>query len=121
MNNILEHRGYKGEVKLSIEDGCLHGKVIGIHDVVSYEGENIGQIKLRFEEAVDDYIEFCLERGKEPNKPIYESLHINNLDLEVCVNIIALANEQSKSVSETVQDALVAYIAIKRHEALVSA
>lgn len=59
--NILEYNGYKAEVSVSFTDGILHGKIIGIADLVSFEAESIYKIKRAFREAVDYYVLTLLE------------------------------------------------------------
>jgi len=68
MADNLEHKGYFGSVEYSSRDDVLHGKVIGINDVVTYEGASVKELKEAFEGSVDDYLETCKELGKEPNR-----------------------------------------------------
>lgn len=68
MKNHLEYKGYHGTVNFNEEDNVLFGKIIGINDLVNYEAESVGELRDAFAEAVDDYLETCLEFGKEPNK-----------------------------------------------------
>ena len=39
MKNTMEYKGYIGSVEFSEEDCILYGKVMGIHSLISYEGE----------------------------------------------------------------------------------
>ncbi len=57
MNDILEHKGYKGTVEYSSEDNILFGKVIGIKGLISYEGQSIEELKVDFMSAIDDYMD----------------------------------------------------------------
>ena len=66
MNNVLKHKDFLGSIEYSPEDGVLFGKILGIDDLVSYDGTSITEIKQAFEEAVDDYFETCAEIGKKP-------------------------------------------------------
>lgn len=67
----LSYKGYTGSVEYSPEDGCLFGKVQGLYGtLISYEGNSVEEIKKDFEEAIDDYLESCKERGIEPAKPL---------------------------------------------------
>ncbi len=68
MEDYLKHGGYLGSVKFSAEDGVLHGEIIGINDLVNYEGISIVELKKAFEESVNDYLETCTALEKEPNK-----------------------------------------------------
>lgn len=68
MNDILEYMGYCANVHFSAEDDTFYGKVFGINDLVSFEGETVKKLKQAFNEAVDDYLETCRETGKDPDK-----------------------------------------------------
>lgn len=68
MNNILEYKGYFTKVEYSAEDNILFGKIEGIRDLVTFECENVKDLEKEFHEAVDDYLAFCADLGKEPNK-----------------------------------------------------
>lgn len=69
MNEILSHNGYSGSVEVSLEDGCLHGKILFIEDIITYEGGNVEELKNSFIEAVDRYLAYCDETGRPANKP----------------------------------------------------
>ena len=68
-NNVIEYKGYHTHVEYSAEDRVLHGKIEGIKDLVTFECENAAEAEKAFQEAVDDYLLFCEDVGKEPNKP----------------------------------------------------
>lgn len=76
MNNILEYKGYNGTVEYSAEDNVLFGKVIGIKNLISYEGKSVEELKTDFEDAIDDYIEYCAENNIEPEKTYKGSLNV---------------------------------------------
>ncbi len=69
MTETLKFKGYHGSIEFSIEDDCLHGRLLGIDDIITYEGISVKEIKAAFEEAVDDYLQLCTELGKNPEKP----------------------------------------------------
>ena len=76
MNNILEYNGYYGSVHYSSKDEVFHGKIIGINDLVSFEGDSAADLKAAFKEAVEDYLETCKELNKEPDKMYKGSFNI---------------------------------------------
>ncbi len=65
----LAYKGYSGTVEVSIEDGCLHGRILFIDDIITYEGETVKEIESAFKEAVDEYLEYCKKTGTSANKP----------------------------------------------------
>jgi len=68
MANYLKYKEYLGTVEYSTEDEVFYGKIFGINDLVTFEGQSVAEIKEAFEEAVEDYIETCKELGKIPEK-----------------------------------------------------
>ena len=69
MNTIPEYKGYNADVVIDFEGHVLHGKIDGISDLVTFESETVDGIVQEFHSAVDDYLEFCAEHGKEPEVP----------------------------------------------------
>lgn len=67
--NKFTYKGYTGTIEASIEDGCLHGQILFIDDIITYEGNTVDDIKTSFEESVDRYLAYCKETGKSANKP----------------------------------------------------
>ena len=60
-----EYRGYFGSIEYEPEDKLHYGSLLNIDDFVSYHADNIIDLEKQFHNAVDDYIEFCKEVGKE--------------------------------------------------------
>ncbi len=69
MKECLEHKGYLGSVEFDVEENLLHGEVIGIRDVVTFEGASVDELRHAFQESVDDYLDYCKQRGEKPDKP----------------------------------------------------
>jgi predicted HicB family RNase H-like nuclease len=76
MNDILEYKTYYATVHFSAEDEVFYGKIIGINDVVSFEGTTVSELKEAFHEAVEDYIATCEAVGKEPEKTYKGSFNV---------------------------------------------
>ena len=68
-NNILEYKGYYAKIEYSAEDRVLFGKIEGIRDLVNFESESSQRIEEEFHRAVEDYLAFCHDLGKDPEKP----------------------------------------------------
>ena len=99
MKNAMTYKGYIGTVEYSEEDSCLFGRIAGIRDVISYEGESVAEIRKAFEEAVDDYLAHCATIGKEPNKP-YSGRFVLRIDPAVHARIAARALVHGKSLNQ---------------------
>lgn len=68
MKNLLEYKGYYTKIEFDAESMTLRGKIEGINDYVDFEADDISRIEAEFHSAVDDYLDFCKEVGKEPEK-----------------------------------------------------
>jgi hypothetical protein len=55
---IMKYKDYYGSVNYSDKDGVFYGKLEGIRDLVSYEGQDLSSLRTSFEEIVDDYLDF---------------------------------------------------------------
>ena len=66
---MMEYKGYIGKVEIDEEAGILHGEVINIRDVITFEGASVDEVQKAFRESVDDYLDFCAQRGESPEKP----------------------------------------------------
>ncbi len=71
MRNVemLKYKGYTGHIEVDLESNLLHGRVLDIKDVITFEGVTIDEVKQAFYDSVDDYLDFCAETGDEPDKP----------------------------------------------------
>ncbi len=68
MTDIIQYKGYYASVHFSADDEIFFGKILGIDDLVSFEGSSVQELKAAFEEAVEDYLETCLALNKAPGK-----------------------------------------------------
>jgi len=66
---MMKYKGYTGHVEYDDEAKIFHGEVLGIKDVVTFQGTTVDEIEQAFKDSVDDYLAFCKERGEEPNRP----------------------------------------------------
>lgn len=68
MKDLLTYKDFTGSVHFSAADKVFHGKLEGIEDLVTFEGQSVAELTTAFHEAVEDYIELCKKVGKEPVK-----------------------------------------------------
>lgn len=62
---LLKYKGYTGSVDYSEEDNFLYGKVLGMSkDMITYEGQDVNELRKDFEGAIDDYLIVCKAKDK---------------------------------------------------------
>lgn len=65
MTDRLVYQDIIGSVHFSSEDETFYGKLEGVPDLVTFEGNTVSELKKSFEEAVIDYKELCIETGRK--------------------------------------------------------
>lgn len=105
MNSTLIYKGFHGIVEYSSDDECLIGEIIGITDLITFIANTGKEIKGRFEEAVDDYLETCNIVGKEPMKSFTGSFNVR-IDPETHLKAVIKAKTEGKTLNRLVKEAL---------------
>lgn len=109
MNNILEYKGYHTRVEYDSEDMVLRGKIEGISDYVDFETEIPANVVAEFHKAVDDYIAFCAEVGKSPEKEYKGTFNVR-IDPELHRKIALIAYYNKVSLNTSVEKAISEYV-----------
>jgi predicted HicB family RNase H-like nuclease len=65
MKESLQYKGYVASIHFSTADKVFYGELLGIDDLVSFEGMSEEELKRSFIEAVDDYLEMCKQIGRQ--------------------------------------------------------
>jgi len=102
---MLEYKGYKGRVEFDAEAKIFHGEVVETRDVITFQGTSVEELELAFRESVDDYLEFCAERGEEPDKPFTGRLMVR-LPPELHRELYVEAKEEGKSLNQLIAERL---------------
>jgi predicted HicB family RNase H-like nuclease len=105
MKDAMEYNGYFGSVHYNDDDKVFYGKLEFICALVSYEGTDVVSLRTAFEEAVDDYLEFCKETGKQPEKPFKGSFNLR-LDPELHKRLVSNAMNEGKTLNAFIKDIL---------------
>lgn len=101
----MEHKGYLGKVEFDDDVKVFHGEVINVRDVITFEGTSVEELQQAFEEAVDDYLDFCRERNEEPDKP-FSGNFIVRVDPDLHRDIYIRSRTEDKSMNHWVAEKL---------------
>ena len=110
MGSILVYKGYHTRVEYDSDDKILRGKIEGISDYVEFESDNLTHVEYEFHKAVDDYLNFCEEMGKKPEKEYKGTFNVRiDPDLHKKLAYVAFANKVSlnTSVEKAISDYVV--------------
>ena len=101
----MEYKGYFAKVEFDEEANVFHGEVINLRDVITFEGEAVDDLRKAFHDSVDDYLEFCAERGEDPEKP-YSGKFVVRVEPELHKRIAIEARKRGLSINSLVGEAL---------------
>lgn len=107
---MMEYKGYTaGAITFDDEQAIFHGEVAGLRDVVTFEGRDADELLQAFRDSIDDYLEFCAERGEPPDKPYSGKIMIRSepeLHRRLAQRAAALGVSVNQLVTETLRNAL---------------
>jgi len=105
MNNIFTYNEFVGSVNFAAEDEIFCGRIKGINDLVTFEGNSVSDLKIAFEESVDKYIELCHEVGKDAKRSFKGSFKVI-VKPELHARAYQNALMQGKTLSLFIQEAI---------------
>jgi len=102
---MLNYKGYSGQINYDDETKILHGEVIDTRDVITFQGRSVDEVEKAFRESIDDYLEFCKERGEQPDKP-FSGKFILRMPPKLHHKLYLKANRSGKSLNRWVVETL---------------
>ena len=105
MKDFLLYKDYMGSVHFNAEDELFFGKIEGIEDLVSFEGESVKELKESFEDSVEDYLRLCKESGKKSQKSYKGSFNVR-IAPEIHKKAKRLAIMKGMSLNQFIQKAV---------------
>ncbi|HSC25379.1 MAG TPA: type II toxin-antitoxin system HicB family antitoxin [Candidatus Babeliales bacterium] len=73
---MMKYKGYFGEVTYDDKAKIFHGEVIGLKDIITFQGESVNELKKAFQDSINDYLTWCHERNEQPEKTYSGKLHL---------------------------------------------
>jgi predicted HicB family RNase H-like nuclease len=102
---MLTYKGYTGHVEYDDTAGVFHGEVLDLRDVITFQGRSVEEIEEAFRESVDDYLDFCQQKGDEPDKPFSGRLMLR-LPPKLHRKVYISALHEGKSLNQWIAERL---------------
>ncbi len=102
---MMNYKGYSATVEFDEEAEIFFGTVINTNDTITFQSENAHELKKEFELSVDDYLAFCKELGKAPEKP-YSGRFVLRVDPELHSKLHIEAMQHHQSLNDFIQNTL---------------
>lgn len=65
---MMKYKSYIGKVEYDDKAKIFYGEVIGLKDVITFQGTSVDELEQSFKDSIDDYLAFCKKRGEKPDK-----------------------------------------------------
>ena len=101
----MKYKDYEAMVKFDEDVEIFYGEVVNVRDVITFQGNSVTELKQAFEDSVEDYLEFCRERGEEPNQPFSGQLVVQ-ISPELHWQLDRRAKHSGKSLNSFVEESL---------------
>ena len=71
---MMEYKGHVAKVEFDDEADLFHGEIINLRDVITFQGQAVGELRQAFQDSVEDYLAFCAARGEQPEKAVFRQV-----------------------------------------------
>ena len=102
---MMRYKGYAGVMEVDPEAGLIHGRVVGLRDVITFQGDTVAEARQAFQDSIDDYLEWCASERRPPDKPFSGKLLIR-VDPAIHRSLAQLAEARSTSINNLAAAAL---------------
>ena len=55
----MKYKGYQGHVTYDDDAKIFHGEVVGLRDVITFQGDSVKELEHAFKDSIDEYLAFC--------------------------------------------------------------
>ena len=95
---MLKHKGYTGYVIYDDQARIFHGEIVGIRAVITFQGSSVDEIEVAFRDSIEDYLDWCKKRAKEPEKPQSGKFNLR-MPPELYVKVATQASQEGLSIN----------------------
>ena len=102
---MMEYKGYLAHIAFEDSANFFHGEVTNIRDVITFQGRSVEELRQAFADSVEDYLDFCAERGETPETP-FSGRFVVRLSPEQHRRLVLSAEKAGKDASTWVAELL---------------
>ncbi len=101
----MKYKGYYGRVAYDNEAKIFHGELVGMQAVITFQGTTVEELETAFKDSVDDYLDWCKQRRKAPEKPFSGKFNLR-LSSELHAKLASNAKKENMSLNSYLNEAL---------------
>jgi predicted HicB family RNase H-like nuclease len=103
--DVLTYKDFIGSVHFSAEDNIFFGKVEGINDLITFEGDSVRKLKNAFRYVIDEHIKDC-EVENIPVEKSYKGSFNLRLTPDLHRKAVIMAKSQGSTLNAFVKKAI---------------
>ena len=65
---MMKYKDFKARVEYDDDAKIFHGEVIGLKDIITFQGKSVEELEHAFHDSINDYLAWCKKRGEKPEK-----------------------------------------------------
>lgn len=101
----MKYKGYEAHIEFDDNANVFRGEVIGLSDVITFQGTCVEELEEEFHISLDEYLKFCEEMGRKPEKPYSGKLPLR-LPPELHAKIANRAKKENISINKWINEEL---------------
>lgn len=102
---MMKYKGYIGHVEYDDSAKIFHGEVVGLSDIITFQGRSVDELEQAFKDSVDDYLNWCRERGEAPEKTFSGTFNLR-ISPELHAKLAVQAKTRGTSLNSFVTEQL---------------
>ena len=102
---MMKYKDYYGYVSYDDEAKIFHGEIVNTRTVITFQGKTVKEIENAFKDSIDDYLDWCKERKKKPEKP-YSGKFLLRISPELHRELSMKAIEKNSSLNKFIESTL---------------
>jgi predicted HicB family RNase H-like nuclease len=103
--NMMRYKGYIGDVTYDADAKLFHGEVIGLKDIITFQGTTVEELEKAFHDSIDDYVIWCKERGEKPEKTFSGKLNLR-MSPDLHAHLALEAAKRNMSLNDFINEKL---------------
>lgn len=101
----MKYKGYIGHVEYDNEAKILHGEVIGLKDMITFQATDVNGLEKAFKDSVDEYLNWCKEKKEKPEKT-YSGMFNLRINPELHAKLALQAERLKISLNTYIEETL---------------
>jgi len=103
--DVLTYKGFIGSVHFSSEDDIFFGKVEGVNDLITFEGDSVTELKNAFHYVIDEHIKDCEKENISVEKSYKGSFNLR-LTPDLHRRAAVMAKSQGSTLNAFVKESI---------------